>query len=545
MQLVEIRDLDGPNLYLRQPAMKIELSVEDGDLSDEALRRLRRSFEAYGNGEDETSGDIAAVAEGLLEVSRGLHRRAGQPAPESHWEEMETPGHLAIAFSWEHRRFARRVAEITGGVATGEAPDASMAIEQLAAIMQTPEESDDRPLLVRDRDRNVPIVGITGTNGKTTTTRLVSHILRAAGRSVGWSSSTGVYINGDEVLEGDFTGPQGARRVLQEPGIDVAVLETARGGILLRGLAYESNDVSVFINVSGDHLDLQGVRTVEGLARVKATVTNVTRASGRAILNAQDPLVRGSASGIKASILLFSQDDRLPAVVAHIGSGGMALVVRDGDIILAHGDVEERVAAVADVPMTFGGRAPHMVENALAGAAACLALGLTPEDVRSGLLSFRNAPDQNAGRLNVYDVNGVTVIADYAHNEAGLTQLLAFAEHFRGDGGRLLSIIGTAGDRTDETLAALGRLAAERSSRVIVKRTTRYLRGRPPGEMEEHFYAGLAAGGLDPEEPADTEIAALDRLLDDARRGDVIAMMCIEQVKEVPEHLRRIGQPIS
>lgn len=545
MQLVEIRELDGPNVYLPVPAIKIELATGASGLDDAALRGLIRLFEAYGSTVDEESVDQVSVAEGLLDVIRDLHRGTKQHPPETHWEEMETPGHLAIVFSWEHRRFASRVAEVVAAIATGEAPERRKVVNQLQTLLDSTAEDDDRPLLVRDSERQIPIIGITGTNGKTTTTRLVSHILRNAGRSVGWSSSTGVYINGEEVLEGDYTGPQGARRVLEEPGIDVAVLETARGGILLRGLAYESNDVSVFINVSGDHLDLQGVRTVEGLARVKATVVKATRASGLVVLNAGDPLVRGIAGGIKAPVLLFAQDDQLPAVLAHTGSGGTALVVRYSELLLIRNGGEEHVATVSDIPMTFGGRAPHMVENALAAAAACLALGLTIPEVASGLMSFRNAPDQNAGRLNVYDVNGVTVIADYAHNEAGLTQLLAFAAHFRQDRGSLLSVIGTAGDRTDQTLHALGRIAAEQSKRVIVKRTTRYLRGRPPGEMETHFQAGLREGGLDMEDPADTEIDALNRLLPDARPGDVIAMMCIEQVKEVPKHLQALGHPIS
>ncbi len=571
MQLVEIRDLDGPNVFLLKPAIKIELAITEDDFRPEAILRFRLSRDAFGAGEDEVDEDgetvlglpnrpgiegeatqpsvapnqLASIADGLIEVIRTLHRRTGQPAPDTHWEEMETPSHLAIAFTWQHRRFAVEVAQVVAGIAADTRVSLDGWVAELQRIVDSPHQEDDEPLMVRDADRHVPVIGITGTNGKTTTTRLIAHILRSSGKSVGWSSSTGVYINGDEVIEGDYTGPQGALRVLEEPGLDVAVLETARGGILLRGVAYESNDVSVFINVSADHLDLQGVRSVEGLARVKATVPSVTRASGRAVLNAEDPLVRGAASGIKAGILFFSQDSELPAVVTHVESGGDALVVRDGDIVFSRHGQHVSVVSVDAIPMTFGGRAPHMIENALAGAAACLALGMPVDEVRSGLTSFHNAPDQNAGRLNVYDVDGVIVIADYAHNEAGLTQLLAFAVKFTGEGGKLFTVIGTAGDRTDETLRSLGRIAAEQSERVIVKRTTRYLRGREPGDMETHFRAGLAEGGREMEDPADTEISALDRLLPDAKTGDVIAMMCIEQVKEVPEHLLSIGRAIS
>ncbi len=545
MELVEIRDLDGPNLFLLQPAIKIELRVPAHELSDDMFRRFRRSLEAYGVGDDEESRDIEAFAEGLVEVVRILHRRVEADTPETHWEVMETPDHLAVAFRWHRRAFALRAAEFVVSIALGHEPPIGEAVGELRALLNADPDEDDLPKMVRDRDRKIPIVGITGTNGKTTTTRLVAHILRGAGRSVGWCSSTGVFINGRQVAKGDFTGLQGARRVLDDPAVEAAVLETARGGILLRGIAYESNDVSVFTNVSGDHLGLQGVHSVEGLVRVKSVVAKVTRSSGFAVLNAEDRLVRGVAGTIKAPALLIARDAAHPAILAHIGSGGHALFVREGVFVFIHGEKEETLIPVDEVPMTFGGRAPHMVENALCGAAACIALGLSFEDVRDGLKSFRNAPDQNAGRLNVYDVRGVTVIADYAHNEAGLRQLLGFAAHFRKDEGQLSAVIGTAGDRTDETLQALGRVAAGTCNRVIVKRTTRYLRGRHPGEMEKHFRAGIEAAGGEMEEPADTEIEALERLLSDAKPGDVIAMMCIEQVEEVPKWLMSLGRPIS
>jgi cyanophycin synthetase len=402
---------------------------------------------------------------------------------------------------------------------------------------------DDHPLLVRDADRRMPIIGVTGTNGKTTTTRLIAHILRQTGRRVGWSSTTGVYIEGEQVLEGDYSGPAGARRVLEEPGVDAAVLETARGGILLRGLAYESNDVGVLINVSGDHLGLQGVLTVEGLARVKAVVVRVTRAGGAAVLNADDPLVRGVAAGLRAEIVWISRDADNPTVLAHVQDGGRALVLRDGRFVALRGERETPIAAVADIPIAWGGLAEHMVENALCATAACLALGLAPAEVAQGLATFGADPADNPGRLHVYDVDGATVILDYAHNEVGLEHLLRLAAGFRGDGGRMVAIIGTAGDRTDEALRSLGRIAASGADRVIVKETRRYLRGRAsPQEMTDLFVAGIEAAGGTDHTVAPDELAAFDQALEGTRPGDVVAMMCIEEGPALRERARQLGR---
>ncbi|MER3436728.1 MAG: Mur ligase [Chloroflexota bacterium] len=467
MRLVEIRDLDGPNVFLLKPAIKIELALD--------------------------GASIAAV-QAIEPIICDLHRQAGAALPDVIVVPMETPGHAVLAFSWQHRRLALGVAEAAVRIATGDNPDLNSVAERLREIYATFEE-DDAPLLVRDAERRTRAIAVTGTNGKTTTTRLIAHIARLAGWRVGWSSSTGVYIAGTEVLQGDYSGPSGARRVLTEPGLDLAVLETARGGILLRGLAYESTDVSVFTNVSGDHLGHLGVYTVEELARVKSVVVRVTRPEGFAVLNADDPLVLAQRNVIRARPFLVSQDAGNPAIAAHVAGGGHALVVSGGDLVLLHSDTRTVLMPVSDIPITFGGRARPMVENALCGAAACIAIGLDRDAVRRGLGSFRNSTDQNPGRLNVFRVGDVTVIVDFAHNEAGLSSLIDFARTFARPNGRLISVIGTAGDRTDASLRAIGRIAAERSDVVIVKGTKKYLRGRQPEELIELYLQGVRSAG--------------------------------------------------
>jgi cyanophycin synthetase len=327
MRLVEIRDLDGPNIFLLQPAIKCELEAGAGDLTSDAIATLAARLEPFAPSDDERAAGPDGLGDLLQAVCAALHERAGVAAPEMRWVAMESPGHWTLAFGWERRRFARELARLLAAAVCGENVDLRHAAAQLPALLAG-DDQDDRPGMIRDEDRTIPVVAVTGTNGKTTTTRLVAHILRGTGRKVGWTSTLGVYIEGVNVLEGDYTGPAGAWRVMAEPGLDAAVLETARGGILLRGMACESNDVGVMTNITGDHLGLHGVRSVEGLAEVKAVVLRTTQADGWVVLNADDPLVRGQAAGLHASIIWVSQDPQNPTVVAHREAGGRAVGVQ-------------------------------------------------------------------------------------------------------------------------------------------------------------------------------------------------------------------------
>jgi len=543
MRLVEIRDLDGPNIFLLQPAIKLELEVTEADRSRDAIAALATSMEPLAPSDDERAAGAAGLGQLLLAACASLHERAGVEFPEMRWVEMETPGHWSLAFGWERRRFALGLARLLAAAATGEATDLPAAIEQLREQLNPEsDDADDRPGMIRDEDRTIPVIAVTGTNGKTTTTRLIAHILRGVGRKVGWTSTVGVFIEGEMVLEGDYTGPAGAWRVLREPGLDVAVLETARGGILLRGMACQSNDISIMINVSGDHLGLHGVQTVEGLAEVKGVVLRTTRPDGWVVLNADDPLVRAQAASLHAPIIWVTQDPDNPTVVAHRHAGGRAVVAADGTMLEIWGEDENELARLEEMPLTFGGTATHMIENALCAAAATLALELDREAVGEGLRTFGATGEDNPGRLHVYDLNGATVILDYAHNEVGLRYLLAMACGYREGEGRLTAIIGTAGDRTDEALRELGRLAAEQADRVIVKETRRYLRGRASvDEMTALYLEGVAAGGNPPHEVATDEQQALEIALRDLQPGDAVAVMCIETGPQSRARVEELG----
>ncbi|MDQ3043815.1 MAG: Mur ligase family protein [Chloroflexota bacterium] len=545
MQIVEIRDLDGPNFFLLEPALKIELRIDAQDVDADRIADLAGPLEALGVILESHEAGLEPLADALVDAIVAIHQRAGQQSPDALWRALETPHHIALVFGWKRREFALAVGELVGKLTELSVDEILEKLAYVTDLARTEIINEDRPQLVRDSERTIPIVGVTGTNGKTTTTRLIAAVLRHSGQRVGWSSSSGVYIDGDEVLHGDYTGPVGARRVLEDPSVEIAVLETARGGILLRGLAYESNDVSVFTNVSPDHLDTHGIRTLDGLAEVKATVVRVTRAEGYAVLNADDPLVAAQAGRLRASVIFVTQDEANPIVEAHVSAGGQALVVRDEKIYLLRSSGEMLLTALTEVPITFGGRAKHMVENALCAAAACLALKTDPDAVREGLAAFRNVPEQNTGRLNVFDVEGVTVIVDFAHNEAGLRHLLQFGGTFVSEGGRLVSIIGTAGDRPDSSLKELGRLAATESDHVIIKDTVHYLRGREPGEMPRLIAEELRGHAGVTWDEAASELPAVDLALEMVSAGDVVAMMCIEEYDEVLKRLGAIGHLIS
>jgi cyanophycin synthetase len=518
MELVEVRDLDGPNLFVLSPSIKLEVRIEPGE------RDVREA--------------LAALAASIAD----LHQRVGLPSPPVGKHDIDTLNHYALFYFWEWRRCAMGIAEAAYASVSGEL-DMDATVERLSALLQRDREVDDRPEWVRDSDRRIPAVGITGTNGKTSTTRLLAHIARTAGKSVGWSSSSGVYINGEKVIEGDYTGPSGARRVLLDPAVEIAVLETARGGILLRGLAYESNDVGVFLNVTADHLYLQGVETLETLAEVKSVVVQVTRREGLVVLNADDPIVLAQRKRVQAPVLLFSQSPENPALVEHISADGRA-VVRDGDRILAVDRQERReIAVLSDVPMTFNGAARHMVENALAGCGAAIGLGFSIEEIAAGLKTFRSDVQSNAGRLNVFKHDGRLIVVDYAHNESGLAELLSFSRTLMPEGGCLRAIIGTAGDREDEVLVGLGRIAGQSVDRVYIKENPGYLRGRELGAANEIMRSGLAeAGALDRLAgyyPGEHQ--ALLAALEDSAPGDAIAIMCVEDQLTILRDLRDRG----
>lgn len=382
----------------------------------------------------------------------------------------------------------------------------------------------------------IPVGMVTGTNGKTTTTRMVARILTAAGHKVGLSSTDAIAIAGETLESGDWTGPGAARKVLRHPAVTAAVLETARGGLIRRGLAYEQADAAVVTNIGEDHFGDFGIRSLDDMARVKATVWAGVRAGGTRIANAGCAVTMGYVArawpeGIGgAGWALFARDREAPALVAHLAAGGVGWAIADGAITRIAGDVAEAVVAVDAIPATFGGAAVHNVENALAAAALAHALGATPEAIRAGLESFGRRAEDNPGRLELHAVGPVRVVLDFGHNPHGVQAIAPVIASLRAEqpGGRLMVATGQAGDRSDHDIFELARaVMALGPERVAVRAMRGYERGRAEGETEAVLARALLGLGL-PEEAlmrVEGEVAALEVGLDWARPGDVILVL--------------------
>jgi len=497
VRLVEVRLLDGPNLYRLEPTVRIEVTVGRrrtwyGDRlpARHALVRLSAAV---------PPSQAPRVVGAMTRWVRRLHRRGlGQQVPVSIHRTSE-PGHWIVAFPWREAGRAELIANAAFRLADEPGRGERLFERALRRLGKT--AAGPAPEWQTDAERQVPIISISGTNGKSTTTRMIAHIARVAGRHVGMTTTDGVLVDDVMIEPGDFTGPAGAKTILERSGVDLAVLETARGGILLRGLGYQSNDASVLTNVSGDHLDLQGVHTLPELAEVKSVICRVTRPDGAVVLNADDSLIAAVARRVAAPVYLFSLKPRSARIRRHLERGGRAYVLEaDGWMVEVDGHETRRIVRAADVRATIGGLARHNIANALAAAGGARALGFSIQQVAAGLRDVRNSPDQLPGRLNVHRLGNRLLIVDYAHNVAGLDVLLATAEALVGRRGKrrgtLTVIVGTAGDRPDDYIRSLAFAAGSRADQVAIKESIPYLRGRSRASVTGELREGLRAAGV-------------------------------------------------
>ena len=342
----------------------------------------------------------------------------------------------------------------------------------------------------------IPIFAITGTNGKTTTTRLIAHVLRNSGRAVGFTTTDGTYIGNEQITQGDNTGPVSAQLVLKDPTVDVAVLETARGGIIRSGLGFDHCDVGVVLNVAADHLGLKDVNTLEDLARVKSVVPRAVGKRGYAVLNAEDELVYKMKELVDGKVVCFSMDENHPNIRRRAERGRVSCVYENGYVTILKGKWKVRVEKVVNIPLTYGGRAEFMIQNVLAATLACFVHGVSIEDIRVGLTTFNAGTAQTPGRLNFMEVGHTTVLMDYAHNPAGFSGLAKFVSKLPN---KYRTVVMTVpGDRRDEDIREMGEIAGNSFDRIVI-RQGHYLRGRDPKEITNLINEGIARTGKEPQ----------------------------------------------
>jgi len=391
-------------------------------------------------------------------------------------------------------------------------------------------------LFEEDDDGRIPVVAVTGTNGKTTTVRLIAHMLGTSGLRTGMTNTDGVYIEGRRIDSGDCSGPRSARNVLLHPDVDAAVFETARGGLLREGLAFDRCQVAVVTNVgAGDHLGLNYITTLEDLAILKRVIVQNVAEGGMAVLNAADPIVADMASFTRGDVTFFAQDGTLPLMAMHRAQGRRAVFVEDGFLVCAQGKFEHRIP-LAEVPITRGGVVGFQVENVMASVAAAWGVGISWDKIALGLKTFVGESDNAPGRFNVFDYRGATLIADYGHNPDAISALVSAVENMPAR--RRSVVISGAGDRRDQDITQQTQILGAAFDEVLLYED-QCQRGRADGEVVALLRQGLqGAVRTGHVEEIQGEFVAIDRALARLSEGD-LCLILIDQVDEALAHIAK------
>ncbi|MCA9860820.1 MAG: hypothetical protein KC438_13920, partial [Thermomicrobiales bacterium] len=374
----------------------------------------------------------------------------------------------------------------------------------------------------------VPIVAVTGTNGKTTTARMISHIMKTAGRRVGMTTTDGIYIDGTQIMSGDMSGPTSAKMVLKNPTINYAVLETARGGILRSGLGFDRCDVAVVTNVSDDHLGQHGIDSLADLSRVKAVVPQSVFRDGKSVLNADNEWTVDMSRYARGEILYFSMDENNPVIREHLRNKGRAVILRPvaaGEMItIIENRRETSLLLASQIPATFDGRLRVNIANALAAVTAALADDVQLEYIRQAMRTFTSSFYQTPGRFNLLEFQGRRIIMDYCHNIAGLESMADFVK--RMEPNRSIAVISMPGDRLDDHIAAFGKLSGETFDELVIREDTN-TRGRPSGEIASRLKEAAVAVGLSEGSVSIVleEIDAVKTAIERSDRDDLVVLM--------------------
>lgn len=368
---------------------------------------------------------------------------------------------------------------------------------------------------------SIPVISVTGTNGKTTTVRMIAHILRVYGYNVGMTTTGGVFINDRCVMKGDTTGPASAKVVLTDKNVEVAVLETARGGIIRSGLGYDLSDISVLTNVTEDHLGIDGVYTLDDLLYVKSLVIEAVKTNGYVVLNADDPMVVQAAKRVRSNTIYFSKQEDNLIIHKHLAEGGIAVFLKDQYITIATGDGFLQVLHISRIPATYDGKLVYNIENSLAAVSAAYAMKIPVDTIQNALSSFYTDELQNPGRFNLFNIGAFRVVVDYAHNITGYRYTVDAVKKMGAS--RIIGIIGVPGDRDNNTIKRIGYLSGKSFDYIFIKEDAD-LRGRRKGEVADLLKEGALSAGMDSKniQIILSEVQALKTAIKKAKAGDLI-----------------------
>lgn len=406
-------------------------------------------------------------------------------------------------------------------------------------------------MLYPDGKWSIPVVAVTGTNGKTTTTRLISHTLALTGLTVGMTSTSGIYVGSECIQKGDTTGPVSAGMVLANKKVDAAVLETARGGIIRKGLGYDLADVGVLVNISDDHLGIDGVNSLEDLAMTKALVIEAIKPEGYAVLNADDPMTPFILERVRSRVIMFGKSMSNPMLKRHLKNvDNMAVYVKENYIWVIKGGKKEPIVSLEDIPITYGGMVDCNIENSLAAVSALIGLNIDLEAIKKGMNTFRPDIELNPGRFNLFDMGTFQVMIDYSHNMAGYSAVIKFMQKMRAK--RLVAIVGMPGDRLDANIKEVGELCGRSFERIYIKED-KDLRGRKNGEVAALFESGILSTGYKREniEKIFSETEALEKAMLDAQPGDLIALFyeefdpAVQMIGKFKKELEEVNQVLE
>lgn len=502
--MIEARLLEGPNIHFPEPA--VELTIDARLLEDSV--------------EPERLLEMIARRAGISLTARTT--RLGDDI-------------VLLAFTWEQRGKAEALADELARLLREHPRDWEDDLEAASRAVRDVDPGDGPEAI----DPPIPVVAVTGTNGKTTVTRLLAHIGRVAGRRVSWCNTDGIFLDGVTLEEGDWSGPDGARGAVTAEGAQLAILEVARGGLLRRGMGVTRVDVAVVTNVSADHLGEYHVTDLDQLAEVKTSILATVRPDGWAVVNAEDERVfarRGRSSG---RVFAFSTEPGTAELREVLDSGGWVATVEDGWVIVDKGDGVARVVKIAEVPVSLAGLSRVNISNALAAAAAAIGLGLPPTAVAEGLRSFQPDPSQNPGRMNIWELDDRIVVVDYAHNAQSLQALVEFLRALAAGNRLVWLLVGTAGDRTDDLLEHFAEIGARGADRLGITEKEDFLRGRTNENMNAVLQRGAARGGCRDVPVFPDELTGLESFHAEAAPGDVVAVCAHAQREEIFAWLAR------